>query len=413
MHKPVVWLINHYNVPPEYPASTRHYELAKELDAMGFSVVVWACSFVHVIKKYVVPEARKTFSLHIEQLPFAQWYWLWSSSYKLNNKYRIINMLLFSLHLFIRGLFVPKKPDIIIASSPHMFCPLAGLLLAKIRNTKYVLEVRDLWPDTLFDMKPGTGRITRAALLWMEKTLYRNSDVILGLTPGITRRLVEYKNVPAEKVSMIPNGIAQDTYPEVSQEEVETLKQSLGITNKFVIIYAGAHGPANALEQVIECAEIIKEYKDIVFLLVGDGQEREKLIFEVKRRKLENVLLIGPVHRKKLGTYIKSADLCLITLKDIPIFKTALPNKIFDYAYFNKPVLASVGGDLAQFITENKLGLSIEPENPKAMANKIILLYKEKSLLKKYCKDGYKLVINSFSRTKTARDLAQLLRKLI
>ncbi|WP_459907735.1 glycosyltransferase family 4 protein [Desulfotomaculum defluvii] len=412
MHKPVIWLINPYAVPPEYPASTRHYELAKELDKHGFSVVVWACCFIHVIKEYVDHRAKGCFSFYCEKLPFATWNWLWSTSYKKNDKYRIISMIVFSAHLLVKGLFCSPKPDVIIGSSPHMFGALSCMLLAKLRGSKFIFEVRDLWPDTLFDMKPHTSKITKKVFLRLESILYKYADAIVPLTPGIEQRLILDKHVNKEKVQLVPNGIAIDTFRETNLEEINEFKKLLNLEEKIVVTYAGAHGQANALDTIVTCAEMLKNEKKIIFLLAGDGQERPKLVNIVEEKMLQNIKLLGPLCKQRLGVLLEVSDICLLTLKDINVFKTALPNKIFDYMFFNKPIIAAVNGDVAEFITNNNLGYSVEPENPEALARKIKEIVMEGKFHQKGTR-GKEFVLKRFTRESTAASLVKCINKLI
>ncbi|GAB6179355.1 hypothetical protein JCM14036_06740 [Desulfotomaculum defluvii] len=286
------------------------------------------------------------------------------------------------------------------------------MLLAKLRGSKFIFEVRDLWPDTLFDMKPHTSKITKKVFLRLESILYKYADAIVPLTPGIEQRLILDKHVNKEKVQLVPNGIAIDTFRETNLEEINEFKKLLNLEEKIVVTYAGAHGQANALDTIVTCAEMLKNEKKIIFLLAGDGQERPKLVNIVEEKMLQNIKLLGPLCKQRLGVLLEVSDICLLTLKDINVFKTALPNKIFDYMFFNKPIIAAVNGDVAEFITNNNLGYSVEPENPEALARKIKEIVMEGKFHQKGTR-GKEFVLKRFTRESTAASLVKCINKLI
>ncbi|MZP29499.1 glycosyltransferase [Heliobacterium undosum] len=409
---PRVWMINPYAVTPEYPASGRHYEFAEELSRNGWHVTVWAMSFIHVIKQFHRPGCERVFSQHSEGADDCRWHWLWTPRYSQNGLSRLLNMLVFSIHFLVRGLFSTEKPDIVIGSSPHLPGAMASAMVARVRRARFVFEVRDLWPDTLVDMAPNTPRWLVNLLYRAEAWLYRQADSIIALTPGIAERIKD-KGPWADKLVMIPNGVSQSTFRVFGKVEVEELRGHLDVGESFVIMYSGAHGPANALDVVVEAARLVQAKGcPVRFVLVGEGQERAHLMAKAQQSGLTNILFTGPVERSELGKYLAVADAYLLTLRNIPTFATALPNKLFDYLYFGKPIVAAVPGYTANLIESESLGLAVPPDDPEALAKAIEGLWKERELFTSLPERANK-VSNSYSRERAVKKLVEMLHSLL
>ena len=401
-----VWFIHPYSVPPEYPASTRHYHLGSELAKRGWNICLWQSSFIHPLKRYHPGCSRKL--LVKEKREHMHLYWLWGPPYQTNNWLRSLNMLLWSLLIILVSLF-QKKPCLILGSSPHIFGALAGLLVSKIFRIPFVLEVRDLWPDTLYDMGAiSTGPVSKL-LYKLEKWLYKDSCKIIALTKGIKQRIIN-KGVDSSKIAFIPNGIHLDSISsaKLTGKSVE-VRKTLNLEDKFVCIYTGAHGPANALDSLIDAAFLLKDEKDIVFLLVGEGQEKPRLVKRAKQSGLNNVIFHDPVPRSEIGAFIRESDLCILTLKDIPVFDTALPNKLFDYMYENKPILCTLKGETASLVQKEDLGTVISHEKPREMAGVILHLKNNPSLLKCYGTKGRPIIEKDYSFEKLSYDVEKVI----
>lgn len=403
--KKSVWLIHPYGVTPDYPASPRHFYFGKELAQMGWEVTLWQSSFINPIKAYhngaayrFIKSERLGKGLNI--------LWLWGSAYKKNNIFRGINMLSWSLNLLIAGFF-KKKPGVILVSSPHPFAAFSGLILSKLFRIPFILEVRDLWPDTLVDMGAlGEGFVSRI-LYRLENWLYRGSSHIITLTEGIRSRIVK-KGVEVNKITFLPNGIYLKSSIPPSPATYLEVRKRLGLDGKFVCIYAGAHGPSNSLHTVIKAASLIDD-GEIVFLLVGDGTEKPGLIKSVNHLGLKNVIFYGPVPRSEVADYISASDVCILTLKDIPVFETALPNKIFDYMYQNRPVICSVRGEVARLIEDEKLGITVTPESSEELASAVVKLKNSPDLYNTLGECGSMIISERFSFEKISARLESIL----
>lgn len=354
MKKKRVWIINQYSITPEYPASTRHYELAKYLSKY-YDVDLFGSNFIHHNKTF---RFSKWTIYKNERMDNFNFIWIGAISYYTNGMFRMINMLLYAITLLIVGL-TKKKPVTIIGSSPTLFTAFSSMILAKLKGTVFYMEVRDLWPESLEINSNKKGIIYRL-LLWMEGQLYKRSDQIIVLTEGIKRRLVD-KGVNEKKIIFLPNGIDIEAIPNELDQLLtrrESIRAQIGVSNDdFLFIYAGAHGPANDLEQIVYAAVALKDEQKIMFAFIGEGVEKEKIRNLVQRFGLvDKVLMLPGVAKSKVHEYLACGDGFIISLKDIPLFEGALPNKIFDYLIYDKPIITTVKGEIEQFLSKYKSG---------------------------------------------------------
>ena len=242
--------------------------------------------------------------------------------------------------------------DIVVATSPPLFAGVPGLIAAKVRRRPFIFEVRDLWPESAVD----TGVLTNPLLIrlsfWLEALLYRHASAINALTPAFQRRLIENKGVPADKVWLIPNGADLDLLTPGPKDN--TVRRKLGLEDKYVVSYIGAHGVANHLMQMVETAEFLRDHTDIAFLLIGDGMEKPMLQEEVARRKLTNIHFVATQPKSAIGAYINASDVCCAVLKDVATFRTVYPNKVFDYMSCARPTIVAIDGVARELVEEAK-----------------------------------------------------------
>lgn len=402
-----IWVANHYAVPPNIAGITRHFELASEwAKEEDTEVELFLSNFVHPRRTVVSDEEKKGFEkpdrLHLN--------WLWSFAHKSNDFKRIINMGSFALTFFFNGLF-KQSPDVLVASSPHLFTAFSGWMLAKIKGCPFVLEVRDLWPDSLVKMDGVKNGTIIRLLTWMESFLYRNAQQIVVLSAH-QRKFIEAKGIDAEKIDLIPNGIVVSSWEPDKERRVE-YRRKLGIAkDDFVAIYTGAHGPANALKYVVEAGEHLEPGTSIV--LIGDGPEKEQLV-QLKREKgLENIHFLDPVPKSEIFNYTEAADCGIISLADNEVFRGARPNKLFDYAFIGQPIISTVDGEVREIVEENEIGFFAGAENPEGLAEAI---KKAKELNEEDRKGirekGKQYIDNEGDRVKLAKKFFQIIQNVV
>ena len=325
-------------------------------------------------------------------------------SYNVNYLGRIWSYVSFILSSCWGGIFkCDHKYDIIIVTSPPLFVGLPAIFLSKIKRVPYIFEVRDLWPESAIDTGVISNKWLIKASEQLEKLLYRGAKLIVVLTPAFKTNLRDVKGISENKIVYIPNAADFSLSESLLQNfDPSSLRTELGITNKFVVTYVGAHGVANHLSQLIDAAELLKE-TDIVFLLIGDGMEKNSLKHRAKVKKLSNVVFLDPVPKNDVFKYILASDLGASVLKKADTFKTIYSNKTFDYMACKKPVLMVIDGISKDLIEAANCGVYAEPENIKDIAQKIID-YRSRENFSEQGENGYHYVKENFDR-KTLSDL--------
>lgn len=242
--------------------------------------------------------------------------------------------------------------DVVLATSPPLTAGLAGIVLMVLKRARFVFEVRDLWPEVIEELGVVRWRPAIAVLGLMARLNYRSATRVVAVTPGIQRWLIERRGVPATKVELVTQGADVDLFVGV---EREVARAELGLGDAFVAVYAGAMGKANDLGVVVEAAAQLR--RDTQFLLIGEGMEKARLQQMCDRLGASNVRLLPGQLRRDVVHYLVAADVGLVSLKPLPVFRTALPNKLFDYAAAGLPIVVTFSGDLAEFVEQEKIGV--------------------------------------------------------
>jgi glycosyltransferase involved in cell wall biosynthesis len=370
-----IWILNHYAITPDMPGGTRHYDFGKELVKRGYNVTIFASSFHYTQHKEL--KLKKKEKYKIENFDGINFIWIKTFSYQKNNWRRVINMISYMWRVYWLGKKITKidknikKPDVIIGSSVHLLAVLSAYYLSKCYKAKFIMEVRDLWPQTLIDFKKFKKNHPIVKILKsLEKFLYKKAQKIVVLLP-LASKYITNLGINKNKVIWIPNGVNLNKFKE--------LKKTKNKNEHFKIIYLGAHGQANALETILNAAKIIQEknkYKKIKFTFIGDGAEKKNLEKYSKKLLLKNVKFCPPIEKQKIPEALTEADILIFNLKKSDVFKYGISsNKLFDYMAATKPIIFSAN-TANNPIREARCGLPVPPENPKKMAEAIIKLYK-------------------------------------
>jgi len=362
-----IWIINHYALPPRGAGGTRHYSLARELQSRGHEVLVIGANYNHFSHE-LIPSSGKIGELDTScDVPFL---WIPVRAYQGNSPRRLLNMMDFVFGL-LRNKYLRSKasPDVIIGSSPHLFAAFAAFRLARRLKKPFVLEVRDIWPESLTDL----GRISKKHPLilimkWIELYLYRHADRVITLLPNSKDYLVSC-GVPASNILWLPNSV--NILPPKNNKVRD--KQD----KKFTVMYAGAHGLANDLETVVKAAKILHEMgKDqkIRIMLVGDGPEKTRLQEMVSSENTGIIEFMNPVPKQKIYDVMDQADAFIMLLKKSPVFRWGIsPNKLFDYMMMARPVIFGVETPVDP-VRISDSGISIPSGDPGVLANAICQL---------------------------------------
>lgn len=301
--------------------------------------------------------------------------------------------------------FLPR-PDVVVSTSPQFFCGLAGYFVSRIKRVPWVLEIRDLWPEsitTVGALQPS--RITRL-LEWIEHFAYRKADRIVSVTDSFVERIAAHCGDPA-KVAVIKNGVDLSFY--VPQTSAAELARQLGVEGRFVAAYVGTHGMAHGLEVILRAADKLRERRDIVFLMAGDGAERERLIRDKEVLGLDNVLILGQMPKQMMPQLWGLTDVSLVLLRNRPLFNAVLPSKIFEAMGMAKPIILGVRGESQRLIEQSGAGICIEPENAEQLAQAVASLADDRSRCRAMGEAGRRTVERDFDRRRLAHVYEALL----
>jgi colanic acid biosynthesis glycosyl transferase WcaI len=324
---------------------------------------------------------------------------------------RILNYSSFCLSAASTGSFLPR-PDVVIATSPQLLVGLSGWWLARWKRVPFIFEVRDLWPESLFAV--GMGLETSALQRSLSKIagfLYRHCDRVVVVTPAFEDYLIERWRVPREKISVIENGVETQLFAPTTEA---ALKNELGMEGKFVVSYIGTMGMAHGLETVVEAASQLRDTNpEIVFLLLGEGAEKERIAARVRERRLDNIHILDQQPHEKIPAYICASDVCLVPLKKTELFKTVIPTKMLEFMSCARPVILGVEGQARTIIEQARAGLAIEPENSAALASAIRHLAANRGLGEELGRNGREHIVRKFSRQHTAEKYIRVMEKLL
>ncbi len=355
----LLW-VNHFAVAPDMGGATRHVEVGRELVRLGWHVTIVASDF-HLHRRTYMRRAGASDRAPVrEMIDGVEVEWLWASPYAGNDARRVANWLSFSRSLarFDAG---ARSPDIIIGSTPHLFAALASWRLARRHGIPFMLEVRDLWPESL-----GVGGGRRGPGYWglwvLSRFLYRVADRILVLARGVGGFLAG-QGIAAEKIVYVPNGtdvsrfMAGGAHP--ARESVR-------------LVYAGAHGPANGLDTVLDAALALRDEPRVSFLFIGDGTAKAELKTRAHAIGLTNVEFADSVPKAGMPAVLASCDAGLMVLKDVPLFSFGVsPNKLFDYWGASLPVVCNVPGEVAEWVRTARGGMQTADASATALATTI------------------------------------------
>lgn len=360
------------NFPPESNApATRTYEHCVEWLKKGADITVITC--VPNYPKGKVFSGYKNKWYQKEMMDGIKVIRVWS--YITPNRglfLRIVDYLSFCISAFIASLFV--KTDIIVATSPQLFTAVAGYLSSIFKRKPWIMEVRDLWPESI----KAVGAIEQSRILdILDKLvvfLYKKATRIIVVTDTFKERIAA-DEVDPDKIHVVKNGV--HLYKFQQQEKDAALVKKYRLEGKFVITYIGTHGMAHKLDFILDCAKKV-ENKQIHFLFVGAGAMKTRLVRKAKSMNLDNVTMADAVPKEDVPKHISLSDVALIPLRKKDTFKTVLPSKIFENSAMLKPILLGVEGEAEKVVKQYNAGLCFEPENETDFLAKLDEMYQNK-----------------------------------
>jgi glycosyltransferase involved in cell wall biosynthesis len=300
-----------------------------------------------------------------------------------------------------------SRPDYIFVDSPPLFLGVPGWIAAKVWRVPLLFNVADLWPDSVRDLGiMSDGLLVRIAYR-LERWIYRHATSVTAVTEGIRAALLGSKRLPAEKVMFLPNGV--DTKLFKPSPPDEKLKQNLGLAGKKIVLYAGNHGYAGAVEQVLYAANCLRDEPSLHFLLIGEGPEKRKLIELAAILKLSNVTFHDQVPLAVMPSFLSISDLAVVTLRKSQVMAGARPAKSFVMMAGGKPIVLSAEGEAARLIEAAGSGVVVPPEDYEAIAKAIRKLMNDPERASQLGANGRRFVVSNFEWSSLVRNwLAQL-----
>ena len=391
MNKKNIWLINQYSYPPGKSGWRRHFDLFRCFDKNKYNVDIVCGSFLHNSKnQHILEDNEKEGTIEAEGIKY---HILRVMSYSKHID-RLIAMVqfFFKVIFFSKKLLKESKPDIIVASSPHPFNGLAGMYLAKKYKCPFIVEIRDLWPETWVAM----GATTRKSIIYnvfayIEKKLYKNANKIMTLTAN--KDYYTSIGVDEKKVEIVSNGVDLESYDSNLREYRTPLIFS---RDKFNILYTGSHAQGDSLDILIKVAKSLLNER-IEFHLVGEGVAKNELKKLVQNYNLDNVKFYDAIKKYEIPSLLKESDALVMLLRDIPLYKYGMsPNKMYEYFASGKPIIFS-GNVANDMVKEANAGISVQAENIEKIKEAVLFLYnmpkEEREILgkngRKYVEENY------------------------
>ena len=364
-------ILSHYFAPEPGATGARLLELSREWVHAGHSVRVLTCfpnhptgivppEYRHKLTQHEILEGVDVFRSMIYVTPGG------SGSLR-----RLIGQMTFIVSSLMLSAPRVGAIDVAIGSSPTLFSAVAACLFSMARRIPFIFEVRDLWPAIFVELgalKPGIAlRILEAIEMW----LYRRAARIVVVTEAF-RETIGARGIDRAKIAFIPNGADVSFFTPGTHDNA--IRRQYAPDARFVALYIGAHGISQRLITLLDTAEKLRDRRDIAFLIVGEGAERDMLIAEVARRKLSNVQMLPAQPKALMPDFYRMADACFVPLRDIPLFAKFIPSKMFEIMACGRPILGSVSGEARQILERSGGALCVDPEDAAGLEAAVVQL---------------------------------------
>jgi colanic acid biosynthesis glycosyl transferase WcaI len=362
-------LIVTQHFPPEKGAVRRLFEFARYFVQQGEHV-----SVMTAIPNYpdgIVPEKYRGSFFYAEEMDGVKVYrsYVLPAANRFPGK-RMVGFIVFLITTMINSFRLKDDFDLVLASTPPVTSPVIGWILSKIRRAKFVIEIRDLQPESSEEFGNLKQSLFTRALKKFMHALYRKADRIVPVTDGI----MEYMKtigIPSSRVTTIKSGVGADFL----EADSDGLRREFGWDEKFLVLYAGTLGWAHSLETVIEAARRLVDYPDIQFVFVGDGQKKGVLESMVRDYSLKNIRFIGLQPLETIPHFLKASDVLIASLKQVPVAKRAFPSKLFEYMASGRPIVfGSRDGEVVRELEKAGGALWFPSDDPEKLCELIVKL---------------------------------------
>jgi hypothetical protein len=326
---------------------------------------------------------------------------------------RIANYVSYMLSAIWTALWLPR-PDVVIATSPQFFCGWAGVWASRLRRRPFVLEIRDIWPESIVAVGALKNRRMLQFLEWLERRMYRAADHIVAVGNGYRDRILDKVDVSG-RISVIRNGVDPEKFSAAHVEALDEFRSRWGLKGRLVCSYVGTIGMAHGLEVVLDAADRLRQRgrTDVRFLLVGDGAQREHLEAAARSRGLSDaVVFTGRLPREAMPTALAASDVCLVHLKGTELFGSVIPSKIFETMAMGRPIIMGVRGEAQDIVLAAEGGVAMEPDSADSLVAAILQLADDAGLRERMGQSAQRYVVEHFSREHLAGEFLDLLERV-
>ncbi|MFD2131639.1 glycosyltransferase family 4 protein [Pseudogracilibacillus auburnensis] len=379
MSKKKIWIFNHYATNMFFNKGGRHYWFAENLSINGYEPTIFCANIRHNTDDVIDCHNNKYSRKILNDIPFV---FVKTTKSIGNGIDRVKNMSIFFFNLLsIANKYVKiyGKPDFILSSSVHPLTMVAGIRIAKKLGVPCICEIRDLWPEAIFAFKKAKEKsLLGKVLLAGERWIYKNADALIFTKEGDTDYIIEKKwdikqggDIDLKKCYYINNGVDLKSFNELSIQN--TIEDEDLVFDKFNVIYVGAIRPVNNVGNILDAATILKDEKEIQFLIYGDGTEKEMLEKRVAEKNLTNVKMKGFVNKKFIPYILSKSSINILNYSQTQYNwkRGNSSNKLFEYMASGKPIISTVKMGYS-IINRYNCGIELEESTPKELANAIL-----------------------------------------
>lgn len=407
-----ILFFSHYFPPEGNAPASRTYENCKRWVRDGHDVTVITCApnvpdgvVYDGYTNHLWPKREEVDGIQVLRV------WTYIAANK-GTVRRILNYVSYMVSAIFAALLFVTRPNVVIATSPQFFCGWAGLIYSALRFCPFVLEIRDIWPESIQAVGAMQKGFIVRVLEWMEHRMYKSADHIVTVGEGYRQRLLE-KSVAGEKISVIMNGVDRNLFS--PQEKDAVLAEEYDLRGKFVVSYIGTIGMACALDVVIRAAAMLLERgrDDVRFMLVGAGAVREELEAEAQAKNLYNVTFTGRKDKHSMPAFLSITDACLVHLKKTDLFTSVMPSKIFEAGGMARPIIMGVEGNAADIVRDAGMGVFMEPESEEDLVEAVLQLADDPELAKRLGDSGHDYIVKHFDRDALASSYMDVLRNVV
>lgn len=319
---------------------------------------------------------------------------------------RILDYMSFMFTSLFYAIFFTKV-DVVIATSPQFFTAVAGYIYSIIRNVPFVLEIRDLWPESIISLNNMNDTIFTRFLKKIAILMYKKADIIITVTNTLKDDISRY-GIDKDKIHVITNGVIIDE-PVSHLDKSDVYKKYSINDDSFIISYIGTIGQAHGLEVILEAAKISSN-NNYLFLIIGEGSEKERLTSMTNDWNLKNIIFLDSLNWEEIVDIQQIININLVHLKPINLFKGAIPSKIFESMYFSKPIILGLEGEAEEIIISSNSGLIMKPGCKESLIHNIDYLFNNQDLANILGKNGNKWVKINYNRDNLADKMINVIK---